>query len=414
MEVVHRICCGMDVHKRNVVACLLSGAPGGQVKKEVRTYSTMTADLLVLADWLREAQCTHVAMESTGVYWKPIYNLLEGEFELLVVNAQHLRNVPGRKTDVQDAEWIADLLRHGLVRASFIPDAPQRELRELTRYRISLVREKAQVANRVQKVLEDANIKLASVVSDVMGVSARAMLAALLEGQNQPEVLAGLARGQLRQKRAELEQALAGVVKPHHRFLLAEHLSHVDYLDEAITRVSQEIEERLRPFEQDLARLDTIPGVSRYTAEVLLAEMGSDMSRFPSDKELASWAGMCPGNCESAGKRRSGKTRQGNGWLRQALVEAAHGAGHSKNTYLSSQYHRLAGRRGKKRALVAVGHSILVIAYHILLRKESYHELGANYFDERERERVEKRLIRRLEKLGLQVVVTPLPQPVPA
>jgi transposase len=408
MNVVYERCCGLDVHKKSVVACLITPSQQGPTNKnkEIRTFGTMTADLLAMADWLRSARCTHVAMESTGIYWKPIYNLLEGEFEVLVVNAQHIKAVPGRKTDVKDAEWIADLLQHGLLKASFIPPSEQRELRDLTRYRSTLIAERSRTANRLQKVLEDANIKLASVTTDVLGMSGRDMLAAILEGETDSLVLAQLARGRLREKHEQLVRALAGRVRAHHRFLIAEHLSHIDYLDEAIERVSEQIEEQMRPFEE-LARLDTIPGVSRRAAEVLLAEIGTDMSRFPTAGHLASWAGMCPGNNESAGKRISGRTRKGSPWLRQVLVEAAHGASHTKNSYLSAQYRRLAARRGRKKALIAAGHSILIMAYYVLVRKEDYRELGGNYFDERERQAVERRLVRRLERLGYQVSLQP-------
>ncbi len=410
MEAVYERCCGLDVHKKTVVACLITPDSRGKAHKETRTFSTMTVDLLALGDWLRNAGCTHVAMESTGVYWKPIYNVLEGQFELLVVNAQHLKKVPGRKTDVSDAEWIADLLRHGLLRASFIPSAAQRELRDLTRYRTTLTEERTRTINRLQKALEDANIKLAAVVSDVVGVSARAMLEALLGGEADPVVLSDLARGRMRARRAELEQALQGHLKAHHRFLVAEHLSHIDYLDEAIERVSSEIAERLRPFEAQVELLDTIPGIDRQLAEVLLAEIGTDLTRFPTAKNLASWAGMCPGNNESAGKRKSGRTRKGSRWLRTALIEAAHGASRTKDKYLKAQYHRLAARRGKKKAFVAVGHSILVIAYHMLTRNEPYHDLGANYLDEHDRKAVERRAVRRLERLGYRVTLEPVAQ----
>ena len=402
MQVIYERCCGLDVHKRTITACLLKWL-GGDWQKEIRQFGTMTKDLLALSDWLVGEGCTHVAMESTGVYWKPVYNILEGRFELLVVNAQHLKAVPGRKTDVRDAEWIGELLAHGLLRGSFVPPPSVRELRELTRYRTSLVRDRARTINRLQKVLEGANIKLASVVSDIDGVSARLMLEALVAGQRDTEQLANLAKGRLKEKRAQLVEALSGRLQPHQSFLIAEHLAQIDYLEGAIERLSHEIEERLRPFEQEIVWLDTIPGVNRRTAEVLWAETGGDMSRFASARHLASWAGMCPGNNESAGKRRTGRTRKGSPWLRHCLVEAAHGAAHTKNKYLSSQYHRLAARRGKKKAQVAVGHSILVIAYHLLTRKQPYSDLGANYFDERDRQAVTKRCLNRLQKLGYKV-----------
>ena len=408
MQVIYQRCCGLDVHKRIIIACVLEWVGSGW-EKEIRQFGTMTSDLLALSDWLVHEGCTHVAMESTGVYWKPVYNILEGQFELLVVNAQHLKAVPGRKTDVRDAEWIAELLAHGLLRGSFVPPPSVRELRDLTRYRTSLVRDRARTINRLQKVLEAANIKLANVVSDIDGVSARLMLEALVAGERDAQQLAGLAKGRLKDKRAQLVEALSGRLQPHQSFLIAEELAQIDYLDGAIERLNHQVEERLRPFEQEIGWLDTIPGVNRRTAEVLWAETGGDMSRFPSARHLASWAGMCPGNNESAGKRRSGRTRKGSPWLRHCLVEAAHGAAHTKNKYLSSQYHRIGARRGKKKAQVAVGHSILVIAYHLLTRKQPYSDLGANYFDERDRQAVTKRCVNRLQKLGFKVNLEKLP-----
>ena len=407
MRIVYKRCCGLDVHKKVIVACLLLLEPDGELRKEIRKFGTMTEDLLALLDWLQQAGCTHVAMESTGVYWKPIYNILEGHLEVVVVNAQHLKGVPGRKTDVLDAEWLAECFQLGLLKASFIPPAPVRELRDLTRYRTSLIRERARTANRLQKVLEDANIKLAGVVTDIQGVSAWAMLQAIVEGNTDPEAMANLAKGLLRKKRPQLVSALSGRVKPHHRFLIAEHLSQIEYLEEAIQRIGAEVEERLRPFELQVKRLDSIPGISRQIAEVLLAEIGWDMSRFPTDKHLASWAGMCPGNNESAGKRRNGKTRKGSRWLRHALIEAAHGAARTKNKYLKSHYHRVAAHRGKKKALVAVGHSILIISYHLITRGQEYTDLGTNYFDERDRNAVQRRCVKRLEKLGFKVELQP-------
>lgn len=405
MEVLYTRCCGLDIHKKSVVACLIITEPGQKPVKETRTFRTMTADLLALADWLSDMGCTHVAMESTGVYWRPIYNLMEGLFELLLVNAQHIKAVPGRQTDVKDADWIAELLRHGLLRGSFVPSRPQRQLRELTRHRTTLVQERARTINRMQNVLEDANIKLASVVTDIRGVSARSMLEALIAGERDLSVMAELARGRMRSKRAELEEALRGHFLPHHSFLLTEHLSHIDYLDEAIDRVSQAIEEHLADEQEAIALLDTIPGVSQRTAEILIAEIGTDMSRFPSAKHLASWAGMCPGHHESAGKRLSGKTRKGSRWLRQVLVEIAHVAAKTKETYLAAQYRRIAARRGKKRALVALGHTVLGIAYQLLTRQQPYHDLGVAYFDKLEQNRVKRRLVHRLERMGYEVVL---------
>jgi transposase len=403
MRIVYKRCCGLDVHKKVIAACLLLLEPDGELRREIRKFGTMTQDLLALLDWLQQAGCTHVAIESTGVYWKPVYNILEGHLEVVVVNAQHLKGVPGRKTDVLDSEWLAECFQLGLLKASFIPPAPVRELRDLTRYRTSLIRERARTANRLQKVLEDANIKLAGVVTDIQGISAWAMLQAIVAGNTNPEALADLAKGLLRKKHDQLVSALSGRVKPHHRFLIAEHLSQIEYLEEAIQRINAEVAVRLRPFELEVKRLDSIPGISRQIAEVMLAEIGWDMSRFPTAKNLASWAGMCPGNNESAGKRRNGKTRKGSRWLRHALIEAAHGAARTKNKYLKTQYHRVAAHRGKKKALVAVGHSILIISYHLLTRVQEYTDLGANYFDERDRSAVQRRCVRRLEKLGYTV-----------
>jgi transposase len=408
MDVIYERCCGLDIHKRTVVACLIVPAPGGPPRKEVRTFGTMTEDILALGDWLAAAGCRHVAMESTGVLWKPIYNLLEGAFELRLANARHIKAVPGRKTDVRDCEWIADLLRHGLLPASFVPDRPQRELRELTRYRTTLVRERTAEVNRLQKTLEGANIKLAAVASDVVGVSGRQMLAALVAGTTDGAALAHLARGRLREKLPQLERALTGRFGPHQRFLVAAQLAHLDFLDAAVERVSAEIAARLRPCAAVLERLDTIPGVGRRTAEVLLAELGPDLRRFPTARHLASWAGMCPGNHESAGKRKSGRTRKGSPWLRVALTEAAHAAARTKrDTYLKAQFRRLATRRGKQRAIVAVGHTILVIVYHLLTDGTPYHDLGGRYFDDRDRRALERRLVHRLQGLGYDVSLRP-------
>jgi len=367
----------------------------------------MTVDVLQLADWLGELHVTHVAMESTGAYWKPVWNLLEHSFELLLVNAQHMKAVPGRKTDVKDCEWIADLLRHGLLRASFVPDRFQRELRELTRYRRSLVEERAAEINRLQKTLEGANVKLASVASNVVGKSARAMIELLLAGSSDVARMAQLARGKLRLKIPQLEQALGGEVGPHQRFLIAQQLAHIDFLDDAVEHVNTEIQERMRPYEEELDRLDTIPGVGRKAAEEIIAQIGVDMSRFPTHRHLASWAGMCPGNNESAGKQKSGKTRKGNRALRAILTEVAQAAARTRGTYLAAQYHRLTPRRGKKKATVAVGHSILVIAYHLLIERSQYQDLGAHYFDTRDRAALERRLVRRLESLGNRVTLEP-------
>jgi transposase len=359
MDVIYTRGCGLDIHKKTVVACLMTSEEGQPSVKTIRTFCTMTADLLALADWLHTAGCTQVAMESTGVYWHPIDNLLEGLFTLLVVNAQPMKAVPGRKTAVKDAEWIADLLRHGLWRASFIPAKPQRQLRELTRHRTTLVQDRARVVTRLQMVLEDATIKLASVVTDIRGVSARAMLEALIAGERDVAALAELARGRLRAKRDPLAEALRGSCTPHPSFRLTEDLSQIDDLEDAIDRVSAVITQHLAAEQEAITLLDSIPGVSQRTAEILLAGIGTDLRRFPSAKPLASWVGMCPGHDESGGKRLSGKTRKGSRWRRQTLVEVAHVASKTRQTYLAAQYRRLAARRGKKRALIAVGHTML-------------------------------------------------------
>jgi transposase len=408
MEVKYERCCGLDVHKKSVVACVIMPGSDGQPSKEIRTFDTMTEDLEALSRWLSESGVTHVAMESTGVYWKPVYNLLDGRFEVLVVNPEHVKALSGRKTDVADAEWIADLLRHGLLKGSFIPSALLRELRDLTRYRTKLGDERKSEVNRLQKVLEDANIKLASVASDVMGASGRAILNELVQGNADPALLAELAKGRLREKQGLLEKALQGTLKPHHRFMLAQHLSHIDFLDEAIERLDAQIGEQMRPFEAQIQRWDSLPGINRRIAEIVIAEVGADLQPFADADHLASWAGMCPGNNQSAGKRFSGKTRKGSKWLRRALIEAAHGAAHTKEKYFQAQYRRLAARRGKQRAAVAVGHSLLVTGYYLITRQETYQDLGANYFDERDREGVKRRAVRRLEKLGFQVQLMPV------
>ncbi|MDZ7319274.1 MAG: IS110 family transposase [candidate division KSB1 bacterium] len=408
MNVVYERCCGIDVHKKSVVACVIVPGTDGQPVKATRTFETLTGDLQALAAWLQSTGCTHVAMESTGVYWKPVFNLLEGQFEILVVNAEHLKKIAGRKTDVQDAEWIADLLRHGLLKGSFIPSAEQRALRDLTRYRTTLTDERAREVNRVQKFLEDANIKLASVASDVLGASGRAILDALIAGKTDPGTLADLAKGRLRHKKDLLEKALAGTVKPHQRRLLVELLGHIDYLDEALERLDHDIEELMRPFQATLERLDSIPGVSQRVAQIIVAEAGADMKPFADAAHLAAWSGLCPGNNASGGKRRHARARRGDLWLKRALVEAAHGASRTKRTYLSAQYHRLAGRRGAKRAVIAVAHTILEIVFVLITRQETYHDLGANYFDERDKEAVKRRSVRRLEQLGFQVQLTPV------
>jgi transposase len=407
MEVVYERCCGLDIHKKSIVACLSLPGPRGTAATTVRTFGTMTADILALSDWLTGAGCTHVAMESTGVYWKPLWNLLEGLFTLLLVNPRHMKAVPGRKTDVTDAEWIASLLRHGLLTGSYVPERAQRELRELTRYRTTLVRERTAEANRLQKTLEGANIKLASVATDILGLSGRQILAALVAGSTDAEAMAQCAQGRLREKLSALTQALVGRFGDHQRFMVAQQLAHVDFLDATIATVSAEIGARLQPMDDLVERLDTIPGIGRYVAEALLAEIGTDMGRFPTAGHLASWAGMCPGSHESAGKQHGGKTRKGNAWLRAQLVQAAHAAGRTKGTYLQAQYRRLAARRGKSRAAVAVGHTILVIIYHLLRDGTVYEDLGPHYFVQRDRQGTERRLVRQLEGLGYSVTLEP-------
>jgi transposase len=401
MRVLHERCAGLDVHKRSVTACIIT--PDGQ---EIRQFGSATNELLRLTDWLLERRVTHVAMESAGVYWKPVFNLLEAhDLELLLVNARHMKAVPGRKTDVKDSEWIADLLQHGLLRASFVPDRAHRELRELTRYRRRLIEQRAQAANRLQKVLDGANIKLGDVASDVLGVSGRDMLKALVEGDHDPAALAELARGRMRSKKAELKEALTGVMSDHQRFVLASILRHVDFLDEEIARLDREVHDRLRQHQELLDRLDEIPGIGRATGEQILAEITTDMNRFPTSKHLASWAKVCPGNNESAGKRKSGRAGPASRWLRSILIEAAHAASHTKRSYLSSMYHRIAARRGKKRAALAVAHAILVTIYHLITRGTSYQDLGANHYDQRTEQNTINRAVRRIENLGYRVTL---------
>jgi transposase len=408
LELVYPNCTGLDVHKKFVIACWLKLNSDGTVQKEMRRFLTLTRDLEAMADWLAANGVTHVAMESTGVYWQPIYNLLEGRFDLWLVNAQSIKRMPGRKTDVKDAEWIATLMQHGLLQRSFIPERAQRQLRDLTRYRQSLLQERSRFANRIQKVLEDANLKLASVATDIQGVSAQAILQALLDGQSDPHRLAELAKGRMRAKKAELEQALVGRMNDHHRFLLRQLLTQVDFLDEQIAEVETQIEADLKqmpPFEAAIQHLDTIPGINRYLAIQILAEIGVDMQRFPSDRHLTAWAGMAPGNNETGGKSRSVKKRKGNQYVQSALAMAAQAGARSKDTYLRSLYHRLAARRGKPKAMVAVGRTILQMIYFMLSRQEDYHELGALYLDQLDRERTAKRLVKRLQALGFTVNV---------
>lgn len=406
MEILARRCAGLDVHKKTVVACVRIIDEHGVERDETRTYETCTRGLLALLDWLREERVTHAAMESTGVYWKPVVNILEGHIEhLLVVNAHHIKQVPGRKTDVKDAEWIASLLQHGLLRGSFVPERGLREIRELTRSRVKLVDDKNRVANRVQKILEDANVKLACVASDCLGASGRAMIRAIIRGETRPEVLADLAKGALRAKLPELRSALLGKIEEHHRFMLQLLLDQLEYLESLIARISERLAEVMRPFEKELALLETIPGIARRSAQNILAEIGPDMSQFPSPKHLASWAGVCPGNNESAGKRKTGRAPHGNRWCRRTLVEAAWSASRSKKTYLRSQYYKIAARRGKKRAVLAVAHTILVAVHHMLSNGVAFADLGPDYLDEHHAARLRQYYLKRLRALGVNVVV---------
>jgi transposase len=406
MKVIFPNCAGIDVHKKFVVACRVR-MRRTKPEYETRTFSTMRDDLQALAAWLAEWGCTHVAMESTGVYWQPVFNMLEGQFQVWLVNARHAKAVPGRKTDVHDAQWLAQLLQHGLLRPSFIPDREQRDLRDLVRYRQTLVEDRNRITNRIQKVLEDANIKLAAVVTDIQGVSAQAILRALLAGVTDAHQLAELAQGKLQRKRADLERAVAGTLRAHHRFMLTELLDHLRLLSGKIERVEQQIQEVLaslpKAFAEAVERLDTIPGVDIQTAILIVAEIGVDMRRFPSAKHLSAWAGMAPGNNESGGKRRAVRTRNGNRFLRRGLVQAAYPAARKKESYLKALFYRLSARRGRKRAAVAVGRTILEIAYYLIDRGTTYQELGATYFDQLDRERATKRLVGRLRALGFTV-----------
>lgn len=405
MEILYGCCCGIDVHAKMLVACLIKAG-----KKEVRTFATMTADLLRLLDWLTQAGCTHVAIESTGVYWRPVFNILAGVLEVILTNARDAKGFTARKTDVIDAEWLADLLRHGLLKPSFIPPRPIRELRELTRYRESLVREQTALANRIQKLIESANIKLGQVASDALGVSGKAMLRALAAGETDAKKMSHLARRTLKRKQPQLQQALAGRMTEAQRWVLGQLLDQYDQSEAALRRVeerlTQQVESSPDPFVPEAVKLlDTIPGVGETVAQIIVAEIGVDMERFPTDHHLASWAGMCPGNNESAGKRKSGKTSKGSRYLRAALVQAAWAASHQKGTYLAAQYKRLVKRMGKKKALVAVGHSILIIVYHVLQKRVPYQDLGGDYFERRHVSTQRQRLIRQLEALGVKVTV---------
>jgi transposase len=406
MDVLYPYCAGIDVHKKTVSVCVLT--PGAQSKPQpqIREFGTTTRELLELADWLLQNQVTHIGMESTGVYWKPIWNILEAAgFGLTLANAQHVKNVPGKKTDTADCAWLAQLLRHGLLPGSFVPEASLRELRDLTRARTSLVRERAALANRIQKVLEDANIKLGNVVSDILGVSSRAMLQSFVRGETEAARLAALARGRMRSKQPELIPALEGKISDHHRFLLREYLDQVEYLERKIIVFEEEIERHLDPFAQAIDLLDPVPGCNPVSLRALLAEIGTDREQFPTAKQLCRWACVCPGNQESAGRRKSGRTRKGNRWLRGLLNQMAWAAAHTKDTYFWAQFRRLRRHRGEKRALLAVAHSLLTVIWHMLKHGTAYRELGADYFDRLDPRRLERQAVSRLERLGFVVTL---------
>lgn len=408
MQVLSPRCSGLDLHKKTVVACVMISYPNGKVEKSIRTFSTMTAQLLALSDWLASLEVTHVAMESTGIYWRPMYNVLEGRFQLILANAHHIKALPGRKTDVKDCEWMADLLRHGLIPPSFIPPKAVRTVRDLMRYRKSLVYQHTQQVNRLHKVLETANIKLTSVASDVLGTSGRSMLQAIIGGESDPHRLAQLARKRLRRKLPQLQEAFAGRIEPHHRLLLQQIWAHLQFLEAAMERVLQDIEAQMAPFEDVLAILMTHPGVQRLAAMSFVAEVGIELSQFPTAKHFASWIGVCPGNHMSAGKRKHGHTTGGNVYLRALLAEIVWCISHTKDNYLSAQYHRLARRIGKAKAVVAVSHTVAVNFYHMITKKEPYRELGADYFERVDRDRLTTQTVKRLEALGYEVTLTPM------
>ena len=407
MQVLYSRCCGLDVHQKTVVACVMITQPNGKVDKSIRTFATTTAALLDLADWLASLQVSHVAMESTGVFWRPIYNVLEDQFELILANAHEIKALPGRKTDVRDCEWIADLLRHGLIRPSFIPTKPVRVLRDLMRYRKSLVYQHTQQINRLHKILETANIKLTSVVSDVWGKRGQSMIKAIIQGESDAQTLSELARGTLRGKLPQLQEALEGRIQPHHRMLLQQIFAHLQFLESSMQQILKEIEAQMDPYQEVVELLMTHPGVQAVAAMGVVSEVGIDLSRFPSAKHFASWIGVCPGNHTSAGKRKHGKTTKGNAYLRALLAEIVWGISHTKDNYLSAQYHRLARRIGKTKAIVAVSHTVAVNFYHMITKRVAYQELGANYFDTLDRERLTKHTVKRLEALGYEVTLTP-------
>jgi transposase len=406
MHVLYPRCCGIDVHKATLSACILIHGPDGK-ERHLHRFGTMTRDVTELANWLRSHGVQIVAMESTGVYWKPIWNLLEGQLELMLVNAQHIKAVPGRKTDIKDCEWIAELLQHGLLRGSFVPPEQIRELRDLNRNRAILMQQRGAVSNRIEKVLEDANIKLASVASHVLGQSGRSMLKAMVDGIAEPEKLAGMARAKLRNKIPQLRLAFEGRFEERHRFQMKKLMDQLNFLDTKVVEFGEQIQERSQPLQDKIDLLMTIPGVDRITASSMIAEIGGDMNQFPTAQHLASWAGVCPGNKESAGKQYSGKTRKGSRWLRRVLCQAAWAASHTKNTYLSAQFRRIAAKRGKQRAIIALAHTILVAAFYMLQRNEPYREAGAYYFEQANPTALRRYLVKRLELMGHKVILEP-------
>jgi transposase len=403
MDVLYPRCAGLDVHQKTVVACVRIHGSGGRAKTETRTFATHTAALVELSQWLTEHECTHVAMEATGVYWKPVWHILEGNFELVLANAKHVRNVPGRKSDVSDAAWLADLLAHGLIRSSFVPPAPIQELRDLTRTRKQLMRQRVQHVNRIHKILEDANVKVGSLITDIMGKSGRAVLNALIAGEQNPEKLVELTSTRLKTPRPALILAMEGKVTAHHRFLLRMHLQQIDGVDQSLTQLDAQIEETAHPFAEVVDRLQSIPGMSQLSAHVVLAEIGPDMSHFPTAAQLVSFAGLCPRMDESAGKKHSTRLRKGSQWLKGTLVSCAWAAARSKNTYARAQFHRIKTRRGSKRAVVAGASSMLTAIYYMLKRGTDYRDPGPAHFDQRDRQRIAKRLQKRLEDLGYSV-----------
>jgi len=408
MEVLHSHCAGLDVHKGSVVACARHMVDGA-VKREVRSFKTTTKDLMALSEWLSVEGCTHIVMEATGVYWKPVWHILsDGEFKLVLANAAHVKNVPGRKTDVNDATWLADLMAHGLVRGSFVPDEPTQEMRNLLRTRKQFVRERSSHVQRIQKTLEDANIKLDSVIADIVGLSGRRMIEALIAGETDPTALAALAHRRIKATPADLEAALRGRVTDHHRFMLRLLLQHIDAIDAAIAQIDQEVDGKVEPFRTAIQIVSTIPGVRELSAEVIVAEIGIDMARFPTQAHLIAWSGLCPRNDESAGKRRSTRMRKGAPWLKTTLIQCAWAAARTKESYLQAQFHRLRARRGAKKAIGAVAASILTAAYHMLKTGTLYHDLGPNHFDKRAKEKHVHRLINRLRNLGFAVAITPV------